>query len=116
MSTLRTSVGGKVHALDMRNQLNVSLGGYFMLAQMLSFTQASAPFPPPAATAISLRSLGLLARNGPPCSLPYFHTLSPLPAFLYPIFRGQVPVLMRDLIEPGPRSDQACRCLARRFL
>ena len=109
MSTLRTSVGGKVHALDMRNQLNVSLGGYFMLAQMLSFTQASAPFPPPAATAISLRSLGLLARNGPPCSLPYFHTLSPLPAFLYPIFRGQVPVLMRDLIEPGPRPDQVSR-------
>jgi hypothetical protein len=40
MSTLRISMGMRVHSLDLRRQLNVSIGGYFMIAQMLGFTQS----------------------------------------------------------------------------
>ncbi len=40
MPTLRISYGSHVHSLDLRRQLNISVGGYFMLAQVLGFTQS----------------------------------------------------------------------------
>jgi hypothetical protein len=37
MPILRIGIGHNIHALDMRNQPNISIGGYFILSQMLGY-------------------------------------------------------------------------------
>ena len=40
MPTLRTSMGTNIHCMDLRNQPNISIGGYFLLSQMIGFVHS----------------------------------------------------------------------------
>eukprot|EP00291_Cryptomonas_curvata_P019137 CAMPEP_0172157634 /NCGR_PEP_ID=MMETSP1050-20130122/3904_1 /TAXON_ID=233186 /ORGANISM="Cryptomonas curvata, Strain CCAP979/52" /LENGTH=861 /DNA_ID=CAMNT_0012826893 /DNA_START=233 /DNA_END=2818 /DNA_ORIENTATION=- len=113
MPTLRISLGSHVHSLDLRRQLNISVGGYFMLAQVLGFTQSL--------LSLDLSGNGLRADEAGVLAMGLYSNRSLKDmrlkgnmigcegaTSLAEVFRANTTLLLLDLRENGIRSNGMC--------